>query len=163
MPTPMAPKSTSPAISCRCSGLGGIDPLRRHAQRHCTGCGDCFRPRRGSFFQRETDIRVHVSTQASVLNKVTAQRWRDRGVKRIVLAREVALVKAAAIQNDVGVEIETFVHGAMCASFSGKCVISNYTASRDANRGAACKPAAINFPCMQTATANPRPITARRS
>lgn len=92
-------------------------------------------PGLAAFFMRETDIKVHVSTQASVMNKATAERWRDRGVKRIVLAREVALEQAAAIQNDIGVEVETFVHGAMCASFSGKCVISNYTAGRDANRG----------------------------
>ena len=87
------------------------------------------------YFHNETDIRIHVSTQASVTHADAAAMWKARGAKRVVLAREVALEEAAAIQNDVGVEVECFVHGAMCASYSGKCVISNYTAGRDANRG----------------------------
>jgi putative protease len=82
-----------------------------------------------------TNLRIHVSTQASVLNCATAERWRARGAARIVTAREVSLAAAGEIRQATGVEIECFAHGAMCASFSGKCVISNYTAGRDANRG----------------------------
>ena len=85
--------------------------------------------------RNETNLRIHVSTQASVLNSETAALWRDRGASRVVTAREVTLEAAGAMRCEAGVEIECFAHGAMCASFSGKCVISNYTAGRDANRG----------------------------
>ncbi|TVR47218.1 MAG: U32 family peptidase [Planctomycetota bacterium] len=88
----------------------------------------------------ETGLRVHVSTQASVTNQWAAEAWRQRGAQRIVVARELSIEQAAAIRSSVGIEIEAFVHGAQCASYSGKCVISNYTAGRDANRGG----------CMQT-------------
>lgn len=85
--------------------------------------------------RRHTDLRIHVSTQASVTNSRTAALWRERGASRIVVARELSLAQTAAIKTTAGIEVETFVHGAQCASYSGKCVISNYTAGRDANRG----------------------------
>ena len=83
----------------------------------------------------EAGLRLHVSTQASVINSSTAAVWRRRGASRIVVGRELSLADAAAVREASGAEVECFVHGAMCASFSGKCVISNYTAGRDANRG----------------------------
>lgn len=82
-----------------------------------------------------TNIPLHVSTQASVTNAYHAQVWKDAGAKRVILARETSIEDAKHIQSKTGLQVETFIHGAMCASYSGKCVISNYTAGRDSNRG----------------------------
>lgn len=82
------------------------------------------------------EIEVHLSTQASVTNYKTVKFWRDLGVKRIVLARELSLEEINLIHNKVpDVDIEVFVHGAMCISYSGRCLLSNYMCSRDANKG----------------------------
>jgi putative protease len=82
-----------------------------------------------------TDLVVHLSTQASCLNIESAKLWQKMGVKRIVLGREVTIQEARKIKEATGLEIEMFVHGSMCMSFSGNCVISNYTQGRDSNRG----------------------------
>lgn len=82
-----------------------------------------------------TRIPLHVSTQASVIHWRGVQRWVDLGAKRVILGREVTLDDCREIQERVPTELEVFIHGAMCASYSGKCVISNYSAGRDANRG----------------------------
>lgn len=83
------------------------------------------------------NLDVHVSTQANVTNLASAQFFADMGVKRIVLARELNINQIAAIANALEgrVEIECFVHGAMCISYSGRCLLSNYLAGRDANHG----------------------------
>jgi len=80
---------------------------------------------------------IHLSTQASVTNYETVMFWYNLGIKRIVLARELSLeeIKEIADRTPEDLEIETFVHGAMCISYSGRCLLSNYMASRDANRG----------------------------
>ncbi len=80
-------------------------------------------------------MELHFSTQASVTNWATAQFWFDHGVSRIVLARELSLAEIAAVIAKTTGEIETFVHGAMCISYSGRCLLSNYMTGRDANRG----------------------------
>lgn len=79
---------------------------------------------------------VHISTQANTLNKYAARFWAEQGVKRVVLAREISLddIKEIADYNP-GLELECFVHGAMCVSYSGRCLLSNYLSGRDANRG----------------------------
>ncbi len=82
-----------------------------------------------------TDLVVHLSTQASCLNIESAKLWQQMGVKRIVLGREVTIQEARKIKEATRLEIEMFVHGSMCMSFSGNCVISNYTQGRDSNRG----------------------------
>lgn len=82
----------------------------------------------------KTNLVVHVSTQQSCLNKKTVKFFKDMGVSRIVLARECTKDDIKDIMNE-GVEIETFIHGAMCAGYSGRCVLSNLLTSRDANRG----------------------------
>jgi U32 family peptidase len=82
-----------------------------------------------------TNIPLHVSTQASVTNAYGCQFWKDAGASRVILAREVSIDDCKRIKESVDTELEIFVHGAMCASYSGKCVISNYTAGRDSNRG----------------------------
>jgi len=85
--------------------------------------------------KRLTSVPLHVSTQASVLTPATCQFWKDAGATRVILGREASLADCRAILKACDIELEIFVHGAMCASFSGKCVISNYSAGRDSNRG----------------------------
>lgn len=85
--------------------------------------------------QKHSKLVVHLSTQASCLNVESAKLWKEMGVTRIVLGREVTIKEAKAIKEETGLEIEMFVHGSMCMSFSGNCVISNYTQGRDSNRG----------------------------
>lgn len=81
---------------------------------------------------------LHVSTQANVTNKYTAKFYCDLGAKRLVLARELSIIEIKEIRDYIPreVEIETFVHGAMCISYSGRCLLSNYLSGRDSNRGA---------------------------
>ena len=83
-------------------------------------------------------LNIHLSTQNTCLNTESAKFWKDLGVKRIVLGREVSILEAKRIREMAGVEIEMFVHGSMCMSYSGNCTISNYTFGRDSNRGG-CK------------------------
>ncbi len=82
------------------------------------------------------DLPIHISTQANVTNWASAKFWHDAGAKRVVMAREVSLKDVKAIHDKVPVELEGFVHGAMCISYSGRCLLSNYfTENRDSNRG----------------------------
>ncbi|MCL5935558.1 MAG: U32 family peptidase [Firmicutes bacterium] len=78
---------------------------------------------------------VHLSTQANTTNAVSAAFWEDRGVSRIVLARELSLEEIKEIRAGVRAQLEVFVHGAMCISYSGRCLLSLYMTGRDANRG----------------------------
>ncbi|MGC6366829.1 MAG: peptidase U32 family protein [Candidatus Marinamargulisbacteria bacterium] len=82
-----------------------------------------------------TNIPIHASTQASILNTESAKLWQAMGAKRIVLAREASLSESGQIKEATGLETEVFIHGAMCSSFSGKCTISNVASGRDSNRG----------------------------
>lgn len=82
-----------------------------------------------------TNLEVHLSTQASTLNIEAARFWKDQGVSRIVLGRELSKREIKDIIDEVDIEIETFIHGAMCAGYSGRCVMSNFLTYRDANRG----------------------------
>lgn len=81
-------------------------------------------------------IPIHISTQLSSANKESILFLKNEGVERVVLARECHKDNIKEIIDDTGIEIECFVHGAMCSSFSGRCVLSNYFTNRDANRGA---------------------------
>lgn len=82
-------------------------------------------------------LNVHVSTQANVNNSASARLYADMGVTRVVLARELNLDEIKKIhENNLNLEIEAFVHGAMCISYSGRCLLSNYLTGRDSNRGA---------------------------
>lgn len=80
-------------------------------------------------------LEIHLSTQASSTNYETFEFWKAMGLARVVLAREVNMVELAEIRKRTDVEIEAFVHGAMCISYSGRCVLSNHMSHRDANRG----------------------------
>jgi len=89
-----------------------------------------------------TKLDIHISTQANVLNKYTAEEYVKLGAKRIILARECSLQEIKEISKHLGnsCEIEVFVHGAMCVSYSGRCMLSNYMAKREANRGECAHP-----------------------
>ncbi|MGT2914505.1 U32 family peptidase [Streptococcus dysgalactiae] len=80
-------------------------------------------------------LEIHLSTQASSTNYETFEFWKAIGLTRVVLAREVNMAELAEIRKRTDVEIEAFVHGAMCISYSGRCVLSNHMSHRDANRG----------------------------
>ena len=87
-------------------------------------------------------VEIHISTQAGIVNYAMANALYDMGAKRIVLARELSLDDIAQIRAKIpaDLEIETFVHGAMCMSFSGRCLLSAYLNNRDANRGDCSQP-----------------------
>ncbi|MGX7150855.1 peptidase U32 family protein [Enterococcus ureasiticus] len=78
---------------------------------------------------------IHLSTQASATNYETLEFWKNEGLERVVLAREVSMEEVAEIRKNTDVEIEAFIHGAMCISYSGRCTLSNHMSMRDANRG----------------------------
>lgn len=92
------------------------------------------------------NLKVHISTQASTLNYETINFWKSLGVERVVLAREVSREEIKEIIDRTGIEIEIFVHGAMCSSYSGRCVLSNYFTNRDANRGGCAQICRWEFP-----------------
>ncbi len=83
------------------------------------------------------DLEIHLSTQASTTNSYAIKFWAEQGVRRIVLAREVSLDNIKKIKDKIGdsAELEAFVHGAMCVSYSGRCLLSNFLVNRPANRG----------------------------
>ncbi|MCL6460186.1 MAG: U32 family peptidase [Gorillibacterium sp.] len=90
-------------------------------------------------------LEVHLSTQQSTLNWRSVQYWKNEGVDRVVLAREASFTEVAEIKQHVDIEIETFVHGALCSSFSGRCVLSNHFTDRDSNRGGCCQSCRWNY------------------
>ena len=93
----------------------------------------------------------HISTQQSVANYVCAQSWFDLGAQRVVLARELSLQEIIGIRQNVSpeLELETFCHGAMCVSYSGRCLLSNYMTGRDSNRGECAQPCRYQYALME--------------
>ena len=83
----------------------------------------------------KTNLEVHLSTQACTLNIEAVKFWKSQGLTRVVLGRECSKEEIKEIIDNVDIEIETFIHGAMCAGYSGRCVMSNFLTNRDANRG----------------------------
>ncbi len=98
------------------------------------------------------DIDLHVSTQANTLNAAACRAWHELGATRIVLARELSLEEIKEIRDNIPaeLELEAFVHGAMCVSHSGRCLLSNYFIGRDANRGACAQPCRWEYNAVQT-------------
>lgn len=95
--------------------------------------------------ENKINIPVHISTQYSTVNYEAVKFWKSLGVERVVLGRETSREEIKEIIDKTGVEVETFVHGAMCASYSGRCVLSNYFTNRDANRGGCSQICRWNF------------------
>ena len=93
----------------------------------------------------------HISTQQSIANYECANAWYDLGAKRVVLARELSLPEIITIRQNTpqDLEIETFGHGAMCVSYSGRCLLSNYMTDRDSNRGACAPPGRYQYALME--------------
>lgn len=85
--------------------------------------------------RQNSSIPIHLSTQASCLNTYSAKLWKELGVKRVIVGRELTIEQTAKIRHEAQIEVEMFIHGAMCMAYSGNCTISNYTAGRDSNRG----------------------------
>ena len=97
------------------------------------------------------DIDIHISTQANNTNYMTYQFWWKQGAKRVVTARELSLNEIRNIRKNIPdeMEIETFIHGAMCISYSGRCLLSSFMAGRDANRGACTHPCRWKYSVME--------------
>ena len=93
----------------------------------------------------------HISTQQSIANYECAKAWYDLGAQRVVLARELSLPEIVQIRQNTpkDLQIETFGHGAMCVSFSGRCLLSNYMTGRDSNRGACAQPCRYRYALME--------------
>lgn len=99
---------------------------------------------------------IHISTQAGVMNSETAKAFYDLGASRVVLARETSLESIRKLRQNIpsDLQIEAFCHGAMCVSFSGRCVISNYLTGRDANRGQCAQPCRWKYRIAEEKTPN---------
>ena len=96
-------------------------------------------------------LEIHISTQANNTNYATVQSWYEMGAKRVVLAREMTLSEVREIRDNISsdCELEAFVHGAMCVSYSGRCLLSNYMTARDSNYGACSHPCRWNYALME--------------
>ena len=96
-------------------------------------------------------LKAHISTQASVSNYQAAAAWYELGASRVILARELSLdeIREIRAKTPRELEIEAFVHGAMCVSYSGRCLLSNYMTGRDANRGACAQPCRYQYALVE--------------
>ena len=90
-------------------------------------------------------LELHISTQASTINYEAVKFYQSLGAKRIVLAREASKEDIQKIKEETGIELECFIHGAMCTSHSGRCVMSNYATLRDSNRGGCAQVCRFKF------------------
>ncbi len=97
------------------------------------------------------DMEIHISTQASAVSAPVCRAYYEMGAKRVVLARELSLEEIKAIRADIPkeLELEAFIHGSMCVSYSGRCTLSNYLTERDANRGACTQPCRWNYALVE--------------
>lgn len=97
------------------------------------------------------NLTIHLSTQANSVNWKSAQFWHEQGAKRIVLARELSMREIQEIRKNVSkdCELEVFVHGSMCISYSGRCLLSNYMTGRDSNRGQCAQPCRYKYYLME--------------
>ncbi|MBN2402918.1 MAG: U32 family peptidase [Spirochaetes bacterium] len=92
---------------------------------------------------------IHLSTQMSTLNRMSIGFWKDAGIKRIVLARETTLDEIKSIREHTDAEIEIFAHGALCVSYSGRCLLSRFLSGRDANQGSCAHPCRWNYALVE--------------
>jgi len=98
-------------------------------------------------FHENTNLEIHISTQANITNKYTAMQYVELGAKRVILARELPLADIAEIAEYLHNKavVEVFVHGAMCISYSGRCLLSNYLVGRESNRGDCAQPCRYSY------------------
>lgn len=96
-------------------------------------------------------LRIHISTQASIVNYEAARAWYELGAQRVILARELSLPEIAEIRQRTpsDLELEVFAHGSMCVSYSGRCLLSNYMTGRDANRGSCAQPCRYRYALVE--------------
>lgn len=95
------------------------------------------------------DLPLHLSTQANVTNTASARFWADQGVSRLNLARELGLEEIRAMRAATGIELEVFVHGALCISYSGRCMLSTYFTGRNANQGDCAHPCRYSYALVE--------------
>ena len=95
------------------------------------------------------ELPIHLSTQANVTNHAAANFWLSQGASRLNLARELSLEEIAEIRNSVKGELEIFIHGALCISYSGRCMLSNYMTGRDANQGSCAHPCRFSYSLVE--------------
>lgn len=107
------------------------------------------------------EIEVHLSTQQSLTNWKAVQFWKEEGLDRVVLARETSAEEIKEIKEKVDIEIETFVHGAMCIAYSGRCTLSNYMTARDSNRGGCCQSCRWDYDLYELDGTEERPLFSR--
>ncbi|BBW95491.1 peptidase U32 family protein [Geobacillus icigianus] len=103
-------------------------------------------------------LEVHVSTQQSLTNWKAVQFWKEEGLERVVLAREVSAEEIRQIKENVDIEIEAFIHGAMCSAYSGRCVLSNHMTARDSNRGGCCQSCRWDYDLYQLSDGREIPL-----
>lgn len=97
------------------------------------------------YIKENFNVEVHLSTQSSTTNVESVKYLKDEGIDRVVLAREVSIKDIMRIIDETGIDIEVFIHGAMCTFYSGRCVLSNYFTNRDSNRGGCAQVCRFNF------------------
>jgi putative protease len=99
--------------------------------------------------KKAPDTDIHISTQANITNTAAARFWQDLGARRLILARELSLDEIRQVRGSVSVELEVFVHGSICLSYSGRCYISSFLASRSANAGECTNSCRWNYALME--------------
>lgn len=107
------------------------------------------------------NIEVHLSTQQSLTNWKAVQYWKEEGLERVVLARETSAEEIREIKEKVDIEIETFIHGAMCIAYSGRCTLSNHMTARDSNRGGCCQSCRWNYDLYELQDEEETPLFAQ--
>lgn len=105
------------------------------------------------------EIEVHLSTQQSLSNWKAVQFWKEEGLERVVLARETSAEEIQEMKAKVDIEIETFIHGAMCIAYSGRCTLSNHMTARDSNRGGCCQSCRWDYDLYQLDGNTETPLT----
>lgn len=92
---------------------------------------------------------LHISTQENTTNALSARFWREQGAQRVILARELSLAEAGAISEQAAIDTEIFIHGAMCISYSGRCLLSSFMTGRSANQGNCSHPCRYHYTLME--------------
>ncbi len=103
-------------------------------------------------------VEIHLSTQQSLSNWKAVQFWKEEGLDRVVLARETSGDEIREMKEKVDIEIETFIHGAMCIAYSGRCTLSNHMTARDSNRGGCCQSCRWDYDLFEIKEGNETPL-----